>query len=65
MGGFKLIGKKVGNFVNDESGATAIEYSLLAAIMGIGIIISLRILEDELSSLFIFIKDGVKAVFTA
>jgi pilus assembly protein Flp/PilA len=35
-------------FVSDESGATAIEYGLIAAIVGVGIIVSLGTLKDAL-----------------
>ena len=38
-------GSKASQFLRDESGATAIEYSLIAAIMGIGIIAGLRALQ--------------------
>ncbi len=39
-------------FVNDESGATAIEYGLIAAIVGVGIITGLTTLKTGLNSLF-------------
>ena len=39
-------------FAEDESGATAIEYGLIAAIVGIGIIVGLGALRDGLNSLF-------------
>jgi pilus assembly protein Flp/PilA len=39
-------------FVKDESGATAIEYGLIAAIVGVGIIVSLNILKNGLSGTF-------------
>lgn len=39
-------------FVKDESGATAIEYGLIAAIVGVGIIIALQNLEGGLSAIF-------------
>jgi pilus assembly protein Flp/PilA len=48
----------VSRFTNDESGATAIEYGLIAAIIGVGIIVSLGLLEDGLSD--IFTKVGAK-----
>lgn len=35
-------------FVNDESGATAIEYGLIAAIVGVGIIVGLQNVRTEL-----------------
>ena len=39
-------------FASDESGATAIEYGLIAAIVGIGIVVGLGALRDGLNSLF-------------
>ena len=42
----------VTRFVKDESGATAIEYGLIAAIVGIGIIVGLGSLRDGLNTLF-------------
>jgi Flp pilus assembly protein, pilin Flp len=42
----------VARFMKDESGATAIEYGLIAAIVGIGIIVGLTNLQNALNSLF-------------
>ena len=42
----------VTRFAADESGATAIEYGLIAAIVGVGIIIGLGTLKDGLNTLF-------------
>jgi pilus assembly protein Flp/PilA len=39
-------------FVKDESGATAIEYGLIAAIVGVGIIAALGSLKDNLNNTF-------------
>ena len=39
-------------FVSDESGATAIEYGLIAALISVGIIAAATTLGDGLSSLF-------------
>lgn len=39
-------------FLNDESGATAIEYGLIAALISVGIIVAATTLGDGLSSLF-------------
>jgi pilus assembly protein Flp/PilA len=46
----------VTRFANDESGATAIEYGLIAAIVGIGIIVGLGALRDGLNTLFNNVK---------
>ena len=42
----------VKRFADDESGATAIEYGLIAAIVGVGIIVGLGTLRDGLNTLF-------------
>ncbi|HVJ77363.1 MAG TPA: Flp family type IVb pilin [Hyphomicrobium sp.] len=39
-------------FLNDESGATAIEYGLIAAIVGVGIIAALGNLKQGLNDTF-------------
>jgi pilus assembly protein Flp/PilA len=39
-------------FVKDESGATAIEYGLIAAIIGVGIIVSLGGVKNALNTKF-------------
>ena len=46
-------------FVKDESGATAIEYGLIAAIVAVGIIIGLQNLRDGLNTLFNNLKTQV------
>lgn len=43
----------------DDSGASAIEYGLLAAILGIGLVFSLSNLEGALSRLFESVGDQV------
>ncbi len=39
-------------FAKDQTGATAIEYGLIAAIVGVGIIVGLTQLRDGLNTLF-------------
>jgi pilus assembly protein Flp/PilA len=39
-------------FMNDESGATAIEYGLIAALIGVGIIVAATSLGSQLSNTF-------------
>ena len=39
-------------FANDESGATAIEYGLIAALIAVGIIVAATTLGGSLSALF-------------
>ena len=49
----------VGRFLKDESGATAIEYGLIAAIVAVGIIIGLQNLRDGLNTMFNNLKTQV------
>ena len=48
-------------FVKDESGATAIEYGLIAAIVGVGIIAGLTQLQEGLTGVFGTIEDKLNA----
>ena len=48
----RMLKKKFFDFSNDESGATAIEYGLIAAIVSIVIIVSLGAVGDELNIVF-------------
>lgn len=40
------------HFIEDESGVTAIEYGLIAAFIGVGIIVSLGPLRDALNAMY-------------
>ena len=42
----------IAQFANDESGATAIEYGLIAALIAVGIIVAATTLGGSLSTLF-------------
>jgi pilus assembly protein Flp/PilA len=44
-------------FVKDESGATAIEYGLIAALIAVGIISAARALGTQISATFTTVKD--------
>jgi pilus assembly protein Flp/PilA len=39
-------------FVKNESGATAIEYALIAAIIGVGIVAALQSLKTQMNTTF-------------
>ena len=52
------------NFVKDESGATAIEYGLIAALVAVAIITALTALGEELSNIFQYVADTAGAVAT-
>lgn len=47
-------------FVRDESGATAIEYGLIAAIIAVGLIASLQSLQGNLKDTFTAVGTAVK-----
>ena len=46
-------------FAHDESGATAIEYGLIAALVSVGIIASLTTLRTNLQGIFTQVNDGL------
>ncbi len=48
-------------FMNDESGATAIEYGLIAAILSIGIITVLKNVRGELQATFTKVETELKS----
>ena len=52
--------KLVTRYINDESGATAIEYGLIAALIGVAIIVGAQNLGTELNSKFSAIQSSVK-----
>jgi pilus assembly protein Flp/PilA len=47
-------------FLKDESGATAIEYGLIAAIISVAIIAALQLVGGELGNVFNFIGEELK-----
>ena len=48
-------------FLNDESGATAIEYGLIAALVAVGIIAAVTALRDELRITFGAVVTGLQS----
>jgi pilus assembly protein Flp/PilA len=50
----------VRNFVRDESGATAIEYGLIAACISVAIIAVVQGVGTKLNSTFTQVKDALK-----
>ena len=53
--------KGFNNFMRDESGATAIEYGLIAAVLSIGIITVLKNVRTELQNTFTKVKTEMQA----
>lgn len=51
----------VSRFVKDELGATAIEYGLIAALVGVGIIAALSNLRDGLQSTFTTVSNELQS----
>lgn len=51
-------------FIKDESGATAIEYGLIAALIAVGIITAATTLGGSLSALFNDISNSLNASIT-
>ena len=47
-------------FIKDQSGATAIEYGLIAAIIGVGIITVLGFVKTELNTTFTKVETALK-----
>jgi pilus assembly protein Flp/PilA len=54
--------KKFVRFMNDESGATAIEYGLIAAAMGLMLVIVLPPLSTAISEVFTSLTTGMDVV---
>ena len=51
--------RKVLAFIADESGATAVEYGLLATILGVGLILTFTAFGDSIKALFGTSETGV------
>jgi len=46
-------------FVSDESGATAIEYGLIAALISVAAIVAIQSLGSSLTGMFTFVSTSV------
>jgi pilus assembly protein Flp/PilA len=57
--------KLVNRFFKDESGATAIEYGLIAALISVGIIVAATAAGGSLSSLFTLIQTTLANAVTS
>lgn len=55
---------KLVRFLKDESGATAIEYGLIAAAIGLMLVAVLPALRDALSTVFGLVSTGVTGFTT-
>lgn len=52
--------KTLSNFIKDESGATAIEYGLIAALVSVAAIAALTAMGEELQNMFNTVADELK-----
>ena len=52
--------KNFERFLKDDSGATAIEYGLIAALIGVGIIVVLQNVRGELRNTFTKVQTELK-----
>jgi pilus assembly protein Flp/PilA len=52
--------KHLVRFLKDESGATAIEYGLIAALIAVGIIVAARQLGSQISTTFNSVKTNMQ-----
>jgi pilus assembly protein Flp/PilA len=55
----------LGKFLTDESGATAIEYSLILGLVVLAIVGSIDLLSDSLSNMYLFVSSSVTGAVTA
>ena len=51
-----MLRRLVIRFVNDQSGATAIEYGLIAGMIAVGAIVAMTAFGDSLVSLFSYVE---------
>jgi len=50
-------------YISDECGATAIEYGLIAALIGVGIIVSAKALGANITGLFSDVDGEISGAF--
>ena len=56
-----FVRRRLGCFVEDEAGATAIEYGLIAALIALGTISGARLLGSQISGTFNSVKAAMKS----
>lgn len=52
---------KMRNFLREEDGVTAIEYGLIAALIGVAIVATVTLVGTELNTTFTTVKDKLAA----
>lgn len=58
--GLKMLKTIVRSFLNDESGATAIEYALLAGLIGTSIILSTSVMGNHIANDFVLLENTIE-----
>jgi pilus assembly protein Flp/PilA len=58
----KVMGAKMKKFIKSEEGATAIEYGLIAALIGMAMIGSLGVVYDSLSNQYTEVGTSIDGV---
>jgi pilus assembly protein Flp/PilA len=56
---------KFHRFLGDESGATAIEYGLIAALVSVAAIAALTLMGNALKNIFNVVKDALESAATS
>jgi len=56
------MGNSLIKFLKDESGATAIEYSLMLGLVVLAIVGSIELLSSSLSNMYFFVSSNVTSV---
>ncbi len=57
--------RDLGKFLTDDSGATAIEYSLILGLVVLAIVGSINLLSDSLSNMYLFVSSSVTGAVNA
>ena len=53
------MGSRLIKFLTDESGATAIEYSMMLGLVVLAIVASIELLSSSLSNMYFFVSSSV------
>ena len=53
----------ISSYVSDDSGATAIEYGLIAALIGVGIIVGAKAMGGSINGLFSDVDNDLGTAF--
>jgi pilus assembly protein Flp/PilA len=65
LGGDEIMQRSLQRFAQNNSGATAIEYALIAATIGIGIVAALYAIQAQLNSFFMTAANDLQSANSA